>query len=162
MAAYWAGNQIMPEMLLKACLTYTRDPSRNHFNLMRETLGMHTPVVAVPATYPAFLRPGLFPMVDTRVAKWVRYSLMEHNSADPTGPQLVNSMYPENGRTALTMSDFLFMQSWVKWCKYTAQKLSIITSVEWRARDVEMAVFNAWGDRNHGHPQLRLEPLPAP
>ncbi|MBI5293582.1 MAG: hypothetical protein HY872_17030 [Chloroflexi bacterium] len=161
MAAYWVEKRIIPETLLEACLNYTRDLSSNRFNLMRETLGMRTPVVAVPATYPAFLRPDLFPMVDTRVAKWVRYSLMEHNLADPSGPQLVTSNYPENGQTALTMSDFLFTQSWVKWCKYTAQKLSTFTSVEWRARDVEMAVFNAWGDRNDDHPKLRLEPLPA-
>ncbi|GAJ05736.1 unnamed protein product, partial [marine sediment metagenome] len=45
------------------------------------------------------------------------------------------------------MVDFDFYLHWVYWARHTAKKLSQQTEMKWRARDVEMAVFTAWGDK---------------
>jgi len=153
-------NGITPQSLLETCNGYIKEPTRQRFHAILECLGLG-PVIAVAATFPAFVQPTLFPMVDTRVAKWVSHCLQEHNAADPCGPQLTRPRYPANGKQVLTMSDFPFVQSWTRWCRYVAQKLTARTPFEWRARDVEMAVFNAWGDKRDNHPKLRLTPLPA-
>lgn len=108
--------------------------------------------VAIAATFPAFMAPERFPMVDTSVAQWATACLSRHNTADPTGPQLVRPAYPENGSTVLTLSDWPFIESWIHWCRHTASKLRSQTDFEWRARDVEMAVFSAWRDGKDLHP----------
>jgi hypothetical protein len=77
----------------------------------------------------------------------------EQNAADIVGPQLVARKSDDYG---LLMADFIFMQRWIDWCRHTAMKLNAFTKEqEWRARDVEMAVFQAKGDN------LTLNPLPA-
>jgi len=40
-----------------------------------------------------------------------------------------------------------------------ATKLSELTDMKWRARDVEMAAFTAWGDRDDDHPRFVLNPI---
>ena len=122
--------------------------------------GFSAPVLAVAATFPAFKDPDRHPMVDTRIAEWVRACRREHNAIDPEGPQLARFAYPDNGTTVLTMSDFDPMQNWRTWCVHTSRKLSRRTTLRWRARDVEMAVFYAWGGRNGPH--FHLNPLPGP
>jgi hypothetical protein len=86
--------------------------------------------------------------------------LQEHNAADPIGPQLTDPHSSLDGQKVLTMSDFPFVQSWTQWCKHTAQKLTAQTEFAWRARDVEMVIFNAWGEKKDEHPKLKLTPLP--
>jgi hypothetical protein len=86
--------------------------------------------IATVATFPAFLKPESFPMVDSQVANWVRDWCKTVN-ARHDGPKL----FPPNQKDNLTMSDFRFMESWTKWCRFKAKKL------HWRARDVEMAIF---------------------
>jgi hypothetical protein len=85
----------------------------------------------------------------------------KHNRADPTGVLLVRPRFLNNRNTVLKMNDFDFMTSWVQWCRHTAQKLTQREDgFRWRARDVEMAVFWAWGDRNaKRHPAIDLPPL---
>jgi hypothetical protein len=125
--------------------------------------GLKTDSIATIATFPAFLDPARYPMVDNRVAKWVGAAMHEHNRIDPTGAQLVRpKILDRPNQTALKMDDFEFMASWVQWCRHTAKKLTRLTiSFQWRARDVEMAVFRAWGEKNaKERPVVHLPPLP--
>jgi hypothetical protein len=133
------------QQLNDACADYMAKPSWTLLNKIRSTLGFRAPVVAVAATFPAFLNPCLFPMVDTRVARWAQAYGHAHNANDPRGPQLIMPRYPNNGRTVLTGQDYPFVESWTDWCRHTAAKLSAKSPMAWRARDVEMAVFTAWG-----------------
>jgi hypothetical protein len=128
-------------------------------SLLRKRLGIGSRAIAVAATFPAFKHPDKHPMVDTRIANWVGACMGEHNAADPAGPQLTRFPFLDNQSTVLTMSDFDSMQDWRKWCVHTANKLTGPTQMQWRARDVEMAVFQAWGGRNGPH--FHLNSLPA-
>ena len=159
MIYHFEGNAITSRSLWDACNRYIENPTREHFESIRTLLGLASPSVALAATFPAFLQPDLFPMVDTRVAKWVDHCLAAHNAADPAGPQLIRPHFADSKQSVLTMRDFSFVKNWVLWCRHTAGKLTACTSIEWRARDVEMAVFNAWGGRHDQHPKIDLEPL---
>jgi len=158
--------------LWQRCCAYVSEPSQKRLELVARTLlSEKARVVAIAATFPAFIAPDRFPMVDTRVAKWARACSSRHNLADPMGPQLICPEYPDNGSTVLTLSDWPFIESWIQWCRHTAMKLKHAAGFEWRVRDVEMAVFRAWGDKGErGRKRVakdqclihlpELEPLP--
>lgn len=162
-ANYFQGNGISAESLWQDCMAYIERPTRANFASFRQRLGFGSPVIAVAATFPAFIDPESYPMVDTRIAKWVGNYMTAHNEADRTGPQLIRPPFCDSQGKVLTMADFEFMQHWNRWCVHTAQKLTKLTPIPWRARDVEMAVFYAWGRRLGGrcnaHPALHLNPL---
>ena len=147
---------VRPQQLWEACQEYVSDPSRERFDSFRRLFGFKTSSIATIATFPAFVAPDRFPMVDTRVAKWINAEAKNHNSIDPQGPQLKE---PRLKTGVLQMRHFDFYMAWVMWCRHTAAKLSNITGEGWRARDVEMAVFTAQGaGKKQG--LFRLEALP--
>lgn len=160
-AIHFEDNAITPQSLWAACRRYVADPTRQHFNSIRRLLGLKSGAIAVAATFPAFLKPDLFPMVDTRVAKWVGHCMLLHNAEDPSGPRLIRPPFVDSRRTVLTMTDFPFVGHWILWCRHTARKLTVYTSSEWRPRDIEMTIFTAWGGRHDQHPKFDLTPLPA-
>lgn len=148
-----------PEILIKSAKRFMESLSEKDFDNFTRLLG-YTSAVATVATFPAFLDPEQFPMVDTRVAKWVNKNYPKFNAAYPNGPQLIPSVYDNTSPdTTLTMKDFSFYIHWIHWTRYMAQKLFGATELHWRARDVEMAVFTAWGDKGCKHPIIILEPF---
>jgi hypothetical protein len=148
--------------LLSKLNTFMISESKEDFNSFRRLFKFGTTVIAIVATFPAFIDPQHFPMVDTRVAKWVNTQYRSVNEIDPEGPKLIPSAYQKtSSSTTLTMIDFAFYISWIHWARYMSQKLSCLTGARWRARDVEMAVFTAWGGRHEHHPKLKLNALPA-
>jgi hypothetical protein len=157
---HFLKNDIEGISLWNACNEYVQNPSRHNFETFRSMFGFTSTSIAIAATFPAFVSPDTYPMIDTRIAKWVGACMAEHNSVDPNGAQLTKPPFLNNGSTVLKMSDFEFMQDWKRWCVHTAQKLKKLTFRNWRARDVEMAVFHAWGGRCNHHPCTRLNPLP--
>jgi hypothetical protein len=147
-------QKISPVMLWDVCNAYVENPSRWSFNQFLKLLGYKkSGAIAIAATFPAFMKPDCFPMVDTRIAKWVIHSWRLYK-----WPQLVLPRYPNNRATVLKMADFDFMESWTCWCSHAANKLTRKSSFQWRARDVEMAVFQAWGACNQ-HPAIVLNAL---
>jgi len=164
-ATHFHVKGISAKSLWQACMTYISKPTSATFESFRQLFGFTSPArpIAVAATFPAFIDPESYSMVDTRIAKWVGNCMTAHNEADRTGPQLIRPPFCDSQGTVLTMADFEFMQHWNRWCIYTAQKLTKLTPISWRARDVEMAIFYAWGTRrgrrcNH-HPMVHLNPL---
>jgi len=152
--------EVKQAQLLEKANNFMNSESREDFDAFRQLFRFKSKVIAVVATFPAFLRPDQFPMVDTRVAKWVNLHYKMFNSANPDAPQLIPSEYGNNySATVLTMNDFSFYLRWIHWTRYIAKKLTSVTGTSWRSRDVEMAVFTAWGDRGHQHPVIRLNPL---
>jgi hypothetical protein len=79
----------LPDSLWNTCNSFIVHPTRENFDHLRESLGLTSQSIALAATYPSFIRPDLFPMIDTRIAKWVGACMIEHNAADPAGPQLL-------------------------------------------------------------------------
>lgn len=129
----------------KALLSFVDAPDRPKLQQVRKQLGISAQVLPVSLTFPAFVEPKMFPMVDSYVAKWVNSNWERHNSRRENRlmPFAMNS-------TSLRDNDFDSYLSWVRWCREIAGLLTNETTLQWRARDVEMAVFTA---------QLRQLPL---
>jgi hypothetical protein len=161
MAARLDASGASAGTLWRGCIHYMENPSRKHLFAFKATLGLTWGPIGLASAFPAVMRPDWYPMVDTRIARWVGHAMQAHNAADPSGPQLVRPPYLDSRRTVLTTRDYDFVESWFRWCWSTARKLSERTPLEWRSRDVEMAVLNAWGGPQDPHPKLHLNPLPA-
>jgi len=161
-AQHLLSGQVSPRLLWDACNSFVEKPTRQNFESFRKMF-VSDNAIAVAATFPAFLKPAFFPMIDRRVARWVARNMEEHNAADPDGIQLMKPDTPvlENEKAVLTMKDYPFYERWIKWCYSTSLKLTQHTSQNWRARDVEMAIFTAWGKGKHTKElTVRLDPLP--
>jgi hypothetical protein len=94
-------------------------------------------------TFPALAYPEKFPMVDKQIAKWVNLNGANHNI------NINFKLIP----TSLRENDFDNYLNWVAWCREISATLIKRTTIKWRPRDVEMAVFTA--HRNN----LLLNPL---
>ena len=115
------------------------------------SLLFEAPGVANAAAFPAFVCPEKFPMVDKQITRWALEHGAEHRY--PGGPAL--ECVPDlSGGEVLGESHWPFVDSWIRWCRFTACKLEKLTGETWRARDVEMAVFTAQRDG-----RLKLNPL---
>jgi hypothetical protein len=120
--------------------------------------------MATTWTFIAFSDPnGRFPMIDRRTASWLydhypdftanRMTCAEHLERPPRrfGAGVT-------GSTGLQLSDYdKFVVGWVRWCRCMAEELASRTAKQWRARDVEMAIFRAADKRG----PIRLSPLHA-
>ena len=136
---------VSPRALWSSCNDYIQKRDRKTFSVFRKQL-FRTPVVATAATFPAFICPDAFPMVDTQIAAWLR----EHG-CDHAYPGDVQGVPDGN----IEERHWSFVESWVRWCRSIAYKLSQRTEFAWRARDVEMAVFSAQRHK----PPLQLRKL---
>jgi hypothetical protein len=157
MASHFKTSGITASQLSSTCNNYIKNDTRQNLQAIVKCLGFTSTAIAISATFPSFLRPDLYPMVDTRIAKWVGKHMTAYNTASPNSPQLIRPRYLDTKSTVLTLSDIDFVKSWTLWCRHKATQLSNLTTLEWRPRDVEMAVFYAWGDRNTIHPVIALE-----
>ena len=137
-------KRLNAEHLWKLCCDFTQSESLDikDFQTFQRKI-VRGKGVAIAATFPAFLDPMRFPMVDRHVAKWVRKNGKQHGF-----PSM--SIVPVG---TIVTDDWDFVKLWIQWCRLTASKLSELTGKEWSARDVEMAVFTA--DRK----RLYLNPL---
>ena len=146
------GSGVVAADLWSSCADYIADPNLDSFRGLRTKL-FKQPVVATAATFPAFVCPEKFPMVDTQITRWAREHGAAHGYAAIGGPDLkcVPSL---RRRAVLRESHWAFVESWIAWCRFTAAILTQRTERRWRARDVEMAVFSAQRIRD-----LTLGPL---
>ena len=144
-------GQVRPNELWSTCMDYVEDGTRKSFSAFRSRL-FASPVVATAATFPAFICPERFPMVDTQITRWALENGHLHGYSGIGGPDLEQVPALKAGRV-LTESHWPFIESWIAWCRFTAWELNRRTGCAWRARDVEMAVFTAQ------KANLRLTPL---
>lgn len=142
-------QKVKPGELWDAIQTFIAYPTISNLQRIRNLLGFKTPVLAVVLTLVSFANPEKFPMIDNRVADWVNSNLDFHNKNRKNKLTKFNKKY-----TSLQEDDFNNYLNWVEWCREVAEVLTILTKMNWRARDVEMAVFTA--QRN----KIRLSELP--
>lgn len=145
------GVEVTSELLWSLCSHYATSRQSEVFSLLRGML--FDSGIATAATFPAFLDPDKFPMVDIWIARWSKANGAQHSYAKHGGPSLVT--YSDLGDSRLEDKDWNFVESWIDWCRYTKDILSERTERQWRARDVEMAVFTA--QRSEG--RITLNPL---
>lgn len=144
-ATHFEKAKVSPNSLYQACISHIHSPTQGNLDSIRKLLGFKAKVIAIAATFPAFLRPDILPMVDTRIAKWVVHSMIKHNRANPSGPQLISPRFVQTKQTVLMLNDFPFIERWIEWCSHTARKLTALSFIQWRPRDVEMAVLTLGG-----------------
>jgi len=157
-------NRTSPNTLWTCCAEYLQNETKKSFRQFQHLL-IKERSIAVAFTFPAFSCPSRFPMVDRRIAQYVASegSRLEFSTA----PEIDRTLkrYRASGDdalTVLTLSDWPFIETWVGWCRKMADRLSAHKKHAWRARDVEMAVFRAWGQPEErkscfkGMPRYRL------
>ena len=135
---YVLREKIEPKLLYEAIKQFVEVPWRQNLQNIRDLLGIRTHVLAVALTFPAFLNPEKYPMVDNNIARWVNAHFTEHNRNKQAKLTPFSLRYP-----SLMDDDFPNYLNWVSWCNEMAQILSEKTDIPWRTRDVEMAVFTA-------------------
>lgn len=134
--------------LWNLCMEYIDSPSRESFVKFKDTIHKcGSPMIATAATFAAFICPARFPIVDRRVLKWAKCNGSLHSGA----PDISIALRWKSADVRIHM--WPFVESWIDWCRFTAERLTERTERTWRARDVEMAVFTA--QRN----SLKLNPL---
>ena len=131
---------VPPDELWSACTDYIDNGSKESFRAFRSKL-FATSVVATAATFPAFICPERFPMVDKQITRWASKNGHLHRYSGVGGPDL--ECVPALKQGVLMEIHWQFIQSWIAWCRFTARELGQRTGFAWRARDVEMAVFTA-------------------
>ena len=109
------------------CKGYVDEPRRETLRAFRQKIAK-TEVVATAATFPAFIRPDIFPMVDTQTASWTL-----------ANPWTRIESVPDLRGGVLYERHWPYVWDWVAWCRRVARELGSA----WTARDVEMAVFTA-------------------
>ena len=142
--------RVRPDELWSACMDYIEVGSRKAFSTFRSKL-FASRGVAAAATFPAFICPERFPMVDTQITRWALENGHLHGYSGIGGPDL--EQVPALKAGVLKESHWPFIESWIAWCRFTAGELNRRAGCAWRARDVEMAVFTAQRF------DLRLTPL---
>jgi hypothetical protein len=148
-ANHLLSKGIQPAELRSAIDGIIEIPARDTVSKLRDLLGIKVEALTVALTFPAFADPMHFPMVNKNTAGWVKehhcdFSLNRSNRLTPFALNY----------SALRYNDFDNYLNWVMWCRETAEILTSKTDMEWRARDVEMAVFTA------AREGLSLNPLP--
>ena len=132
------NHNITALQLWNAIQEFIALPSIDNLNTIRQGLGITTTVLAIPLTLVSFASPLTIPMIDTQVARWVNQNYQGHNA------DRLHQLTPfYMNYTSLRENDFNNYLNWVNWCKEIAQRLTELTNNDWRARDVEMAVFTA-------------------
>jgi hypothetical protein len=156
-----AKNQTLASDLWSRCAAYLATETKDSFSRFRNLL-VESDSIAIAFAFPAFSCPSRFPMVDTRVARYVASE--GPRVAFPSTPDIEQTLkrYRAAAGGVLTLRDWPFVEAWVDWCRNMAERLSAHRKIVWRARDVEMAVFRAWGEPRErknftkGKPRYRL------
>ena len=79
--------RVRPNELWSACMDYIEDGSRKSFRTFRSRL-FASRGVATAATFPAFICPERFPMVDTQITRWALKNSRRHCYSGIGGPDL--------------------------------------------------------------------------
>jgi hypothetical protein len=140
------SKRTLASTLWDRCTEYVQSETKKSFSQFQDVL-IKGDSVAVAFTFPAFICPSRFPMVDTRIARYVASEASQLEfSATPKIDETLKRYRAGRRGVFLTLSDWEFIEEWVGWCRKMADRLSAQKKRVWRARDVEMAMFRAWGE----------------
>jgi hypothetical protein len=92
---------------------------------------------ATPITFLAFYRPTDYPMADKRIANWWRAHKADYGFGD--SPDF--SQY--NGVIQACKTSWNAYIAWTRFCCDYAARMTRKCGLNWRARDVEMAIWEA-------------------
>jgi hypothetical protein len=143
-----------------SCAQFVALQSPDSFRCLLSALFIVSDVIPVAATFPAFICPERFPMIDRWIARWVvRYLQAYPDEAECNGLIRPSESYIAGRNATLTVAhDWRFYDSWIAWCRRVASVLTAATTFQWRARDVEMAAFQNERSRSPLLPRVGIPP----
>ena len=98
---------------------------------------------ATPITFVAFYDPDHFPMVDKHIAYWWRIHPATFGHAQATAFSQRNDGWIQTTNAGNRKQNWKAYLDWKAFCCVYAERLTQRCGTEWRARDVEMAVWIA-------------------
>lgn len=139
---------------VKAVKQISKNPSYNNFGILQNACGQKKGF-AVPITFLAFYNPTEYPMVDKIIAYW----WAENRASYGYGASPIFSQRDDGWIQTSTISqkkqNWDAYIHWQRFCNEYAIRIAKYCGFNWRARDVEMAIWGAH-ERN-----ISLEILPA-
>ncbi len=92
---------------------------------------------ASPVTFLSFYKPDDYPMVDRRIGLWWNENITDFKESFTKFDQ------KDNGTLELTEQNWNAYLEWTDFCGEYSILLNLESTMHWRARDVEMAVWEA-------------------
>jgi len=100
---------------------------------------------ATPITFISFYNPVLYPMVDKHIADWWKSCKVAFGYKDhPVFSQRKNDGWIQTYSTNDSQQNWAAYLAWKSFCNDYTERIKVAFNIEWRARDVEMAVWMAW------------------
>jgi hypothetical protein len=93
---------------------------------------------ATPVTFLSFYNPTLYPMVDKIIGKW-----WNRNKSNYWKTSASNFLQRSDGWIGLNEQNWNTYLEWTNFCREYSNLLSLKSGRQWRARDVEIAVWEA-------------------
>jgi hypothetical protein len=115
----------------------SENPTLENFNNFRKICGQPHGF-AVPITFLSFFKPDKYPMADSVIAHWWC------NNKASFGYESCHEFSPYgmiSGQDEDIENNWNVYLRWVDYCQKYASILTSKTQINWRARDVEMAIF---------------------
>ena len=152
--SYLARNNITANLLqhlgnvgnwntfVQAVQAVCNNPTLENFIALRQACSQPSGFVT-PITFLGFYNPMQYPLVDKHIASWWRdhricYGFRRELDFKQRADGLIQADNPQN--TDLNWNAYLV---WKRFCCSYAQQINVNCGWQWRARDVEMAVWMA-------------------
>ncbi|MEN6396009.1 MAG: hypothetical protein ABFC78_05955 [Methanoregula sp.] len=141
------------KLFIESLKELAKNPIHNNFKGFRKSCYMPNGF-ATPITYLSFYNPDQYPMIDKIIAEWWRNNMDRFGFDGAPLFRQRNDGWIQSITEPDSMTNWNAYLAWTEFCRHYSAMLSKITGASWRARDVEMAVWES---------QKRCYPLdPAP
>jgi len=139
---------------VRAIKQISKNPSYDNFLVLQNTCGQKYGF-AVPITFLSFYNPSEYPMVDKKIAYWWTENRASYGyGTSPIFSQRGNGWIQTNTISRRKQNWNAYIH-WKRFCSEYAMRIASYCGLNWRARDIEMTVWEAY-KRN-----ISLEILPA-
>lgn len=133
----WLAAQERWNIFVTALVKLAANPSFEAFETFKDACGQPNGF-AIPITFLSFYQPALFPMVDKKIGFWWDANSDHYWKMNaPTFDRRSDGWLQPNQRN---WNAYL---EWTNFCRKYSILLTSLTQSFWRARDVEMAVWEA-------------------
>lgn len=119
-----------------------KEPSLSKFKELQKACGQPKGF-ATPLTFLSFYDPVHFPMVDRRIGLWWKTHKEYHRHLYSTAFSQRRDGWIQTTTIKNQEQNWDAYCAWTKFCRDTGRKLTRQTGSPWRARDVEIAVWEA-------------------
>lgn len=118
------------------------NPSFSNFKNLQYSCGQKNGF-ATPITFLAFFNPQIYPMVDKHIAYWWNANKSKYGFECEASFSQRNDGWIQTTITSQTKQNWHAYLAWTAFCNAYSEKLSVTYNQSWRARDVEIAVWEA-------------------